>query len=65
MITSTVTSEQKNYYEIIDSMGRRTKINYCASNITEAYQAFKADTANYRKYGYGKLKRIYNGGVRG
>jgi hypothetical protein len=26
---------------------------------------FKADTINYQKYYYGKLKRGYNGGVRG
>jgi len=61
----TLKSKQDNYYEIIDSMGRRAKINYCASNIAEAYRLFEEDTPNYRKYGNGKLKRIYNGGVRG
>jgi hypothetical protein len=46
-------------------MGRPTTIGYFASNINDAFKMFKADVANFRKYYYGKLKRSYNGGVRG
>lgn len=59
------TKEQNNYYNVKDSMGRATDIYYVASNINEAFKMFKADKANYQKYYYGKLKRCYNGGVRG
>jgi hypothetical protein len=57
--------EQSNWYNVFDSMGRRTEIYYIASNINDAYKAFKADRPNFQKYYYGKLKRCYNGGVRG
>lgn len=57
--------EQSNYYNVVDSMGRHTTIYYCASNIEDAFKMFKADTANFQKHYYGKLKRGYNGGVRG
>lgn len=57
--------EQSNWYTVKDSMGRPTGLYYIASNIKEAFAAFKADTANYQKYYYGKLVRCYNGGVRG
>jgi len=59
------TTEQANTYEVKDSMGRPTQIYYIASNIKDAYKLFKADKANYSKHYYGKLVRVYNGGVRG
>ena len=65
MTTETQKIEQTNYYNVVDSMGRPTTIYYCASNIKVAFKMFKADTANFQKYYYGKLKRGYNGGVRG
>ena len=64
-MTTTNTIEQSNYYNVVDSMGRPTDIYYVASNINEAFKTFKADKANFQKYYYGKLKRCYNGGVRG
>ena len=57
--------EQSNTYNVVDSMGRPTNIYYTASNINEANKLFKADKENYSKFCYGKLKRAYNGGVRG
>ena len=63
IMTTTIT--QANYYNVIDSMGRATEIYYCASNIKDAFQMFKADKPNFQKHYYGKLKRGYNGGVRG
>ena len=65
MTNETQKIEQSNYYNVIDSMGRPTSIYYCASNIKEANKMFKADTANYQKHSYGKLRRGYNGVVRG
>lgn len=57
---------QINTYRVLDCMGRDTGIQYYASNRAEAMKLFKADTPNYRKYGYfGKLSRFYNGGVYG
>jgi hypothetical protein len=64
-IMTTTTIAQANNYNVIDSMGRPTNIYYCASNIKDAFQMFKSDKPNYQKYYYGKLKRGYNGGVRG
>ena len=58
-------AKQSNCYNVFDSMGRRTEIYYIASNINEAYKAFKADVVNFQKHYYGKLKRCYNGGVMG
>ena len=53
-------------YSIFDASGRDTGIVYTASNKKEALQKFKADTENYRKFGYfGKLARWYDGGVLG
>lgn len=57
--------EQSNTYNVVDSMGRPTNIYYTASNINEANKLFKADKSNYSKFYHGKLKRSYNGGVRG
>lgn len=65
MTTSTAIQEQSNFYNVKDSMGRSTDVYYCASNINDAFKAFKADKVNYQKYYYGKLKRSYSGGVRG
>jgi hypothetical protein len=65
MTTETKKIEQANYYNVIDSMGRPTNIYYCASNIKDAFKMFKADIANFQNHCYGKLKRGYNGGVRG
>jgi hypothetical protein len=59
------TTTQSNTYNIVDSMGRPTGIYYSASNLKAAFQMFKADKDNFQKYCYGKLKRCYNGGVRG
>jgi hypothetical protein len=65
MTNETNKVEQSNHYKVIDSMGRPTEIYYFASNINDAYKMFKADSINFRKHYYGKLKRAYNGGVRG
>jgi hypothetical protein len=65
MTTETKKIEQSNYYNVVDSMGRPTSIYYCASNINDAFKMFKADAVNFQKHSYGKLKRAYNGGVRG
>jgi hypothetical protein len=65
MATKIKKIEQANYYNVIDSMGRPTSIYYCASNINDAGKKFKADTINFQKHCYGKIKRGYNGGVRG
>lgn len=65
MTTENQKIQQANYYNVIDSMGRPTRIYYCASNINEAYKIFKADKDNFQKHCYGKIKRGYNGGVRG
>lgn len=58
-------NEQSNTYNVVDSRGRNTNIYYFASNIKDATKMFKKDAINYKKYYYGKLKRGYNGGVRG
>ncbi len=65
MAIETKKIEQLNYYNVVDSIGRNTNIYYCASNIKDAFKMFKSDTDNFQKYYYGKLKRSYNGGVRG
>ncbi len=56
--------KQSNYYNVIDSMGRPTKIYIVASNIKEAYAEAKKRQAEIGS-AYYKLKRSYNGGVRG
>ena len=65
MTNLTTQIKQANFYNVVDSMGRPTDIYYCASNIKDAFKIFKADTDNFQKHYYGKLKRGYNGGVRG
>jgi len=56
--------EQSNWYNVIDSMGRPTKIYIIASNIKDACKEAKS---RQREIGsaYYKVKRCYNGGVRG
>ena len=58
-------SEQNNTYIIIDSMGRRTDIYLMASNIKEACQIAKEKAKEKNLGNYYKVKRCYNGGVRG
>lgn len=59
-------NSQNNTYVVYDHNGNDSGVSYQASNKAEAMKLFKADTANYRKYGYyGKLARWYNGGVYG
>lgn len=59
-------NKQNNTYVVYDCNGNTTGVSYQASNKAEAMKLFKADTANYRKYGYyGKLARWYDGGVYG
>jgi hypothetical protein len=65
MTAQTNNSDQSNCYNVVDSMGRPTDIYYFASNQKDAFNLFKADSVNYRKHYYGKLKRAYNGGARG
>jgi hypothetical protein len=62
--TTTKKIEQSNYYNVIDSMGRRTEIYVIASNIKEAYAEAKK-IQNQIGSAYYKLQRCYNGGVRG
>lgn len=63
---ATILKKQTNTYVVYDCMMRDTGIRYYASNKTEAMAQFKADTVNYKKYGYyGKLSRWYDGGVYG
>ena len=58
--------KQSNTYVVYDCNGKDTGVHYEASNKAEAMKLFKADTINYKKYGYyGKLARWYNGGVYG
>lgn len=59
-------THQANTYVIYDSMGRRTDIYIIASNLKEACE--KAKLPEIRsKIGspFYKIKRAYNGGVRG
>jgi hypothetical protein len=57
-------NEQSNYYNVIDSMGRRTDIYIVASNIKDACIEAKKRQAEIGS-AYYKVKRCYNGGVRG
>jgi len=56
--------KQENYYNVIDSMGRPTSIYIVASNIKDAYIEAKKRQSEIGS-SYYKLKRCYNGGVRG
>jgi hypothetical protein len=60
-----MTATQNNWYNVTDSSGRPTDIYYIASNIKDAFKAFKEDKLNFQKHYHGKLRRCYNGGVRG
>jgi hypothetical protein len=54
--------EQANTYIVYDSMGRRMEIYIIASNIKDACKIAKSmKEVPY----YHKVKRCYNGGVRG
>ena len=57
--------EQANTYQIFDSMGRRTEVYIIASNIKEACQLAKEIVKEKKMSVYYKVKRSYNGGVRG
>ena len=56
--------DQANTYQVFDSMGRARNIYICASNIQDARKVAKM---HEREIGsaYYKVKRSYNGGVRG
>lgn len=56
--------EQSNTYNVIDSMGRPTKIYIIASNIKEACAEAKKRESEIGS-AYYKVKRCYTGGVRG
>ena len=56
--------EQCNTYVVYDSMGRRTSIYIIASNIKEACREAKKRQSEIGS-AYYKVKRAYNGGVRG
>jgi len=55
---------QSNTYVVYDSMGRKTNIYIIASNIKEAYAEAKKRQSEI-KSSYYKIKRAYNGGIRG
>ena len=62
MTTTTTQTEQANTYMVYDSMGRRMEIYITASNIKDACRIAK----NMKEVPYyHKVKRCYNGGVRG
>jgi hypothetical protein len=60
----TTTIEQSNTYRVYDSMGRGTSIYIVASNIKDACKEAKARQKEIGS-AYYKVKRAYNGGVRG
>jgi hypothetical protein len=64
MTTETKKIEQSNTYIVIDSMGRTTNIYINASNIKEACAEAKKRQSEIGS-SYYKVKRAYNGGVRG
>lgn len=64
MTTQTQKIEQSNWYNVIDSMGRPTKIYIIASNIKDACKEAKNRIKEVGSCYY-KVKRCYNGGVRG
>ncbi len=62
MTTQNTQIEQANTYMVYDSMGRRMEIYITASNIKDACKIAKSmKEVPY----YHKVKRCYNGGVRG
>ena len=54
---------QANLYNVISSNGIPSKVYVTASNINEAHKIVKKEHSSFGIY-Y-KLKRCYNGGVRG
>ena len=54
---------QSNFYTITDASGNRTNVIFNASNLKEAVKIAKLMYPNLCYFG--KVKRIYNGGVRG
>lgn len=59
-----IKNQQSNIYFIIDSMGRNTNKAVIASNIKDAYNEAKKIVKDLG-ISYYKLKRSYNGGIRG
>ena len=59
-----LTQTQSNLYQVIDSCGRETGIYIVASNLKEATIEAKNRRSEIRS-SYYKIKRCYNGGVRG
>ena len=56
-------NKQENTYNIISSNGKPSNIYITASNINEAHKIVKTE---HKSFGTSyKLKRCYNGGVRG
>jgi hypothetical protein len=53
--------QQRNTYEMINTDGQQMGEYVSASNLQEAYSLIKSNTP----LGFWKLKRCYNGGVRG
>ena len=64
MTIETKTIEQSNFYNIIYSNGKASKIYIVASNINEAKKEAKKRENEIGSVYY-KIKRCYNGGVRG
>lgn len=64
MTNGATKQEQNNWYNVIDSMGRPTKIYIIASNIKDACKEAKSRIKEIGS-SYYKVKRCYNGGVRG
>lgn len=54
---------QSNFYTITDASGNRTNVIFNAQNLKEAIKIAKLMYPNLCYFG--KVKRIYNGGVRG
>lgn len=59
--------DQSNTYNVVDSMGRHTDFYVIASNIKEACNEVKRIAKEQKRNlgNYYKVKRCYNGGVRG
>ena len=64
MNAETQKNYQSNFYNVIDSMGRPTKIYIIASNIKDACAEAKKRQSEIGSVYY-KLKRCYNGGIKG
>jgi len=62
-MTSQTSQSQANLYNVINSNGVPSKVYVTASNINEAHKIVKKEHSSFG-INY-KLKRCYNGGVRG